>query len=170
MRSFLRSFLVIAAVLAIVPAVQAQPSCYSCDPYSSSCEEPCWYCLIDYPDGYCDQFNVAYSNCGDFMGACVTCTPTWQETSRQNVGTYGSTTWHPFQFGCNHHRVDIVTESDTSECNINSNYWTRTTCDDWVDASKSGTITIIPDCCDGFCAPYVPCPQFTCNHRHECWQ
>ena len=168
MKSILRILFAVAAVLVVIPAAQAQMQCYQCDPYASSCEESCWYCQIDHIDNeYCEQYNVVYSTCGEFRGACLNCTPTWQETSRQNVGTYGSSWWVPFTWGCDHHRVDLVTETDTSQCNANSAYWTRTTCDDWVDGWKQGPGH--PDCCDGFCGPYLPCPQFSCNHYHSCY-
>lgn len=170
MKSILRVAIVVAAVLAIIPAAQAQMQCFQCDPYTSSCSDECWYCQIDHIDNeYCEQYNVVYSTCGDFQGACLNCTPTWQETSRQNVGTYGESHWQFWDgYSCSHHSVDLVTETDTSQCNANSSYWTRQSCDDTEDGSKYWAGAYV-DCCDGYSLPGVPNSFFTCNHYHSCY-
>lgn len=170
-----------------VATTQAQMRCDECDPYNSSCELECWWCNgMDHQDGSCRPEDVAYSTCGDYMGACLPygCTPAWRTTSRVNVGTYGTTTYGwsctwgsgcAPTFGCNHHRVDRVTETDINQCNISPSYRSRQFCDDWVDASKPHKSWPPPDCCDPFiCMPY-PDPRcfyddtFTCNDWHSCW-
>jgi hypothetical protein len=140
---------VLVCCFAAMP-VTAQMECGQCDPYNSNCSDPCWYCEIPSIDGYCEQYNVVQSTCGDRgLGnpGCVKdgCTSNWIGTSLENRGTYGESTndyiyVFPFSFhivySCLHHRVDLVTEEDVNECNQNSGYWTRTECIDYVDGWK----------------------------------
>ena len=129
--------------------------CSQCDPQSSFCDESCWYC--DPPEiDYCPQQNVVNSTCGDYMGACLNCYPTWSETARENRGSYGNGDFHWTYWECTHHLVDWVTQTDTSQCNQSSYYWTRSFCDDHIDHSKSGST--YQDCCDGW----------YCNGYHSC--
>lgn len=169
MKSLLRSLFVAAAVLALIPAAQAQMECSQCDPQYSWCEESCWYCEVPHPDGYCDQWAVVNTTCGDYMGACLNCNPTWSETGRTAVGTYGESHWSFWDgFSCSHHTVYRVTETDTSQCNESSYYWTRQFCDDDEDGWKWWNGNYV-DCCDGYALPGVPDSLFTCNGWHSCF-
>jgi len=156
----LQKFLIVAAfavlVFAVAPSTQAQMECNSCDPQTSWCSEECWYC--DPPSiDYCPQYNVVYSTCGDYRGACLNCTPTWSETSRQYRGSYGNGDFHWTYWECTHHVVEWVTETDTSYCNQSEYYWTRSYCDDRIDHSESGSG--YQDCCDG---------GWYCDGHHSC--
>lgn len=105
------------------------------------------------------------------------------EVSRRNVGTYGESVYGVMwggmmpiaTCGCNHHRVDRVTERDYNQCNINSAYWERQFCDDWIDDfhPQEEWSDDCPDCCDPMvCPPGRSCYYdytFTCNHWHSCW-
>jgi hypothetical protein len=162
-----------------VPA-RAQMQCTECDPYNSSCDEPCWYCTLPSIDnGYCDQNNVVQSTCGDQgLGnpGCVqeNCTSNWVVTSEENRGTYGQPEntyhWNPnyIMYACSHHRVDWVTEEDTNQCNQNSGYWTRNDCIEYVDAWK-GPSTSAQDCCNEHDIYFNPDMTFSCNHYHACY-
>ena len=168
MKSILRIFFLIAAIVAFIPAAQAQIDCGQCDPYSSGCDSPCIFCIIDTMDQGCQLWEE--TTCGAGGRPCLTCAPNYQETGRSNVGTYGEATWWYWAPACNHHRVDLVTQTDSNQCNTDSTYWTRTFCDDWVDWWKQGTsYTDYQDCCDGWCGPGVPCSFMTCNHYHSCY-
>jgi hypothetical protein len=162
----LRTFIIVAAVLAIVPAAYAQ-DCMQCDPYSSSCDQYCTECITWSIDQGCLEWFE--TTCGEHGSPCLTCNPTWTETDRTTVGTYGQSHWNFWDgFSCDHHRVDRVTQTDTSHCNTDSSYWTRQFCDDWEDGSKYAGGSYV-DCCDGFCVPGVPCSLFTCNDWHSCF-
>jgi hypothetical protein len=149
--------------LAIPQAARAQMACLDCDPYNSSCSEECWYCQTPHINNECPQYEVEYSTCGDYLGACIqdNCTSNWQETNRVTQGTYGNGS----MFSCSHHRVDWVTETDSNQCNLSSYFWTRHYCDDDVDGGKSGWF---PDCCDGYGPGGVPDATYTCNDYHSC--
>ena len=158
--------LVLTAVF--VPAASAQMECWQCDPWGS-CDQSCWYCQVPHPDGYCNQYDVVYTTCGDATGACVegNCSPNWVETGRVAVGTYGRENepwacdfWNDCE--CDHHTVYRVTEEDTNQCNQSEYYWTRQFCDDVTDGWKYGNF--YQDCCDGY-----PTSLFTCNGWHSCW-
>ena len=168
MRTLLRVLFIVGAIAAIGPPAQAQIECSQCDPDYSFCDESCWWCRVPGPDGYCAD--VAYSTCGGMNAACLNCDPTWSETGRvTGVGTYGESHWNFWDgFSCDHHRVDRVTQSDTSHCNQDSNRWTRQLCDDVVDGSKYWDGDYV-DCCDGYGLPGVPNSLFTCNHWHSCF-
>jgi hypothetical protein len=163
-------FLVLLFTLPLVASAQIQ--CDSCDPTTASCDETCWYCQGDYPD-YCPQDRVRESTCGDYAGGCIpsNCTPNWQETDRENRGTYGEGEfWCSYPGGCiyacTHHRVDWVEFTDANQCNTNSAYWTTYACTDYIDATK-GWSSHQQDCCSGF-GPWGLDPTFTCNHYHSC--
>ena len=155
-----RSLLVFsfAAAMLFASAASAQQECNQCDPWNSYCSDPCAVCIQFGMDG-CVLYD--WSTCGDAWGACLdgTCSPNWVETSRTNVGTYDGRSWN----GCTHHRVDSVTIEDANECNINSYFWTRTYCDDWIDDYKSGCC--YPSCCEGVGENNT---QLECNGFHSC--
>ena len=166
--------LLVLALLVSLPLVtRAQNHCDSCDPTSSSCDEECWYCQGDQMDGSCDSDHMRWSTCGAYAGACLPsgCTPNWQETARENRGTYGEGFFWCWwgsgcSYACDHHRVDWVTFTDANQCNTNSAYWTTSECIDYVDGSK-GWSDHQQDCCSGF-GPWGLDPTFTCNHYHSC--
>ncbi|HYC88491.1 MAG TPA: hypothetical protein VEO54_04700 [Thermoanaerobaculia bacterium] len=180
--------MVAVGLFCAVPDAGAQGHCYEqCDPFYSSCDEMCYECMTDYQDYSCPPDKTIWTTCGDAVGACLqaNCTPSWYDATRTNVGTYGESTrgvvWSSDgsmygTCGCDHHRVDIVTQRDANQCNLNSSYWQRQYCDDWVDDFKpqqnSGWFDC-PDCCDPLiCPPGRPCYfdyTFTCNDYHSCW-
>ncbi|HKO54646.1 MAG TPA: hypothetical protein VJ276_02140 [Thermoanaerobaculia bacterium] len=143
-----------ALVFAAVPAAQAQIDCNYCDPANSFCDESCYYCIGYTQDGCADY---GYSTCGEEIGACLTCSPTWSETSRQYRGSYGNGDFHWTYWECTHHVVEWVTLTDTSHCNTSSSYWTMSYCDDSIDHSESGVG--YQDCCDG---------GWYCDGHHSC--
>ena len=171
----LKGSLFVAAMLVLLLAgadAQAQAFCGSCDPYGS-CDVSCWYCdeLVDPESGACPQWAYHETTCGQYSGACVpgNCTPNWQETARTTIGQYGETTYGvicspwPYcypTFGCEHHRVDRVTEEDVNECNTSSYYHQRQFCDDYVDFTLPHRTGSAPDCCSY--------PAY-CNDWHSCW-
>ena len=160
----------VAMMLLAGGSAQAQQNCALCDPYGM-CGVTCWTCseLVDPQYGACPEYAYSETTCDAYIGACNQwgCTPNWQETNRQNVGTYGESTWGfwswggswNWYFGCNHHRVDRVTDTDLNECNINEQYWERTYCDDWVDWQGTPSTTHPPSCCT----------VYTCNDWHSCF-
>ena len=171
---FLRGVFLFAAAMLLLgaTAAQAQMSCYSCDPYGP-CGVSCEYCLIEVDPEYgvCPYGYLISSTCDEYVGACTEygCNPNWQETNRTTVGQYGEVTYGficspwPFcypSFGCEHHRVDRVTETDQNGCNINESYNTRQFCDDWEDFSLPHRLGNPPDCC--------AYPAY-CNDWHSCW-
>jgi hypothetical protein len=156
-QKFLFAFAFALLIGALAPQAAAQISCYACDPYNDWCDTGCWYCQIDYPDDYCPQQYYHETTCGAYTGACLTCTPTWSETSRSYRGSYGNGDFHWTYWECTHHVVELVTETDTSECNLSSYYWTRSYCDDRIDHSESGSG--YQDCCDG---------GWYCDGHHSC--
>jgi hypothetical protein len=168
-----RSFHLLVLLFSLPLVASAQGHCDYCNPTFSSCGEPCWYCRGDQVDGSCAWDRVVDSTCGEYAGGCIpdNCTPSWQETARENRGTYGRTDWwcsYPggCVWGCDHHRVDWVTYTDANHCNTNSNYWTTNSCVDYIDAQK-GWSSHQQDCCSGF-GPWGLDPTFTCNHYHSC--
>jgi hypothetical protein len=159
-----------AALIAAAPEAQAQYGieCWQCDPWGS-CSQSCWYCSVPHPDGYCNQWDVVQTTCGDATGACMqdNCTPNWQQTGYEAVGTYGeSGNWfNCYWWGdceCEHHTVYKVTETDQNQCNLSSYYHTRQYCDDVTDGWKWSN-TGMPNCCDGNPS------HFSCNHWHSCF-
>ena len=159
-----------AVLLFAAAGAQAQTSCYSCDPYGP-CGVSCSYCRIDVDPEYgvCPFGYEEETTCDDFIGACENCTPEWQTTERVHVGYYGETTYGvecdpwPYcfpTFGCDHHIVDRVTQTDANQCNINSSYWQRQFCDDYSDFSLPHRVGSPPNCC-GY--PYF------CNDWHSCF-
>lgn len=175
MMKTVKGFLFVAAVLVLLLAgasAQAQSFCGSCDPYGS-CDVSCWYCdeLVDPEYGSCPQWAYHETTCGEVSGACVpsNCTPNWQTTDRTTIGQYGETTYgvscNPWPycvptFGCDHHKVDRVTQEDANECNTNQYYWERQFCDDYVDFSLPHQTGSGPNCC---------AYPFYCNDWHSCF-
>ena len=162
MRKIPRPLLAIALALSFAaffaPGVRAQMSCDQCTP-TSSCDQSCYICQgPDQPDGSCSR--TLDTTCGDAGGntsGCIRsgCTSSFYQSAISNRGTYGV----GYVVYCEHHRVDWITETDGNQCNTNSSFWTRSSCQDTQDGYKYGTST--PDCCDGS-------PGFTCNHYHSC--
>lgn len=157
--------LLLALPLAVLFALgaEAQGTCSECDPYASSCDQPCTRCRGFRVDGGC--ITEIESTCGAFAAsACIPdgCTPNFVEVARENRGTYGNGS----MFSCSHHAVDWVTREDTNHCNNNSNYWTISTCEDYLDLpGKEGWF---PDCCNGYAPGGAYDPRYTCNHYHSC--
>ena len=165
-------FTALLVLLLAAPRAAAQSFCGSCDPYGS-CDISCWYCteLVDPQYGACPEYAYVETTCGDYMGACTpsNCTPYWVTSDRTNVGTYGETTYGfecdpwPYcypTFGCEHHRVDRVTETDQNQCNTSEYYWERTYCHDYVDFTLPHRPSNPPDCC---------AYPFYCNDWHSCY-
>jgi hypothetical protein len=162
-RTLLLFSFAVALFLFAAPRAQAQIQCDSCDPYASYCDDECWYCRTDYQDGYCPADKTVYTTCGDYSGTCLTCAPAWSETSRTNIGTYGTEdygwSWNGYpEFACEHHRVDSVTYHDVNQCNLNSAYWNKTDCEDTTDY-WSGWQSQYQYCC-GY--------PLSCNNYHSC--
>jgi hypothetical protein len=153
--------LFVVAVLALLfvaaPAAQAQMPCSQCDPATSYCDDECYYCRGFNVDGSCTT--TLYSTCAGRLGtaACLNCTPTWTETSRQYRGSYGNDDFHWTYWECTHHVVEWVTETDSSHCNTDSTYWSRSFCDDTIDHSESGSGP--QECSDGsqYCDGFHSC-------------
>ena len=172
-RGFIQ-FLFIIMVLSIPVIASAQQSCFECDPYGS-CSEPCWYCEVLHPDGWCETWAVVNTTCGEYFGACNpdNCTPNWQETAREVRGTYGEASFFCWwgsgcTYSCTHHSVELVTWTDANQCNTSSYYWTQSSCQDYVDGWK-GPSSHYEDCCSGFNDNFQLDPTYTCNHYHSCW-
>ena len=185
-------------ILLVVPvSAQEWMDCSQCDPWASYCEETCSYCANGNID-YCPKWAQVTTTCGEYQYACLRegCGPNWQISSYENVGTYGETTYGygceatncgpsgcsgwdcgPM-YGCEHHRVDRVVYHDVHECNVNSYFWNKPGCVDYVDATKPferhWSPSAAPDCCDPFTCAEYPDPRcyyndtFTCNHWHNC--
>jgi hypothetical protein len=160
-------------VLVLPTMAFAQIDCNQCDPYNGSCGTSCYICGIYEQDG-CVAESMTYTTCGEAGRACIPsgCTPNWQETARENRGTYGEAffwCWYGSgcTYACDHHRVDLVTLSDANHCNVDSSFWTTNVCQDYVDGGK-GWSTHYEDCCSGF-GPWGLDPTFTCNHYHSCY-
>lgn len=174
MKTLTRASLLALSLLFVGTAAHAQGSCGDCDPYGP-CGVQCWYCAgPEHPDGLCGWQDVVYTTCDTAIGACTQfgCTPNWVTTSRVNVGTYGETTYgfscSPLcqpTFGCDHHRVDRVTQHDNNECNINSSFNDKTFCHDYVDVWRPHQTGSIPNCC----ASLVYGPAYSCNNWHSCF-
>jgi hypothetical protein len=174
MRFVIRGALFAAALLLLGASVDAQQSCYTCDPQYSSCSTQCYYCDgPEHPDGYCNYGDEVWTTCGDYMAACHQdgCTSNWVTTDRTNVGTYGETTYGISctwgggcvpTWGCEHHRVDRVTQEDVNQCNLSSSYWTRQYCHDWVDGAIPHQQGSIPNCCSVYSG-------WSCNDWHSCF-
>jgi hypothetical protein len=147
-----------AALAAAAPAAQAQlGECWdTCDPYSSSCDQYCQNCEVYTIDNGCLSWSP--STCGESLGACIpgNCTPNWSE-SRAYRGSYGNGDFHWTYWECTHHVVELVTVTDTNNCNINSSYRSFSYCDDTIDHSESGSG--YQDCCDG---------GWYCDGHHSC--
>jgi hypothetical protein len=160
----------VAIMLSTARPAQAQIKCDECDPQTSSCDEQCWWCGMDYEDPtYCDQAHTHYSTCGDYGGytsGCLQCAPDFQEQSRVTQGTYGTTHYVFPNFYCEHHSVEWVTQLDVNHCNTNSTYWYHSYCHDEEDGYKFATHSV--DCCDGNGPDGLPDSTFTCNHYHDC--
>lgn len=156
-RSFLFVFSLAAIALLFAPAASAY-ECNQCDPWQSYCGESCEVCTMFGMDG-CIQWD--YSTCGAQWSACLddSCSPNWVEQSRRTDGTYdGRSLW-----GCNHHKVQWVTVTDTNQCNINSNFYTRSYCDNVIDDWKNGCC--YPSCCEGTGELGT---QLECDGDHSC--
>lgn len=166
------ALLFVAIVLLLASrSAQAQSFCGNCDPYGS-CSVSCWYCteLVDPQYGACPEYAYVVTTCGDFLGACTpdNCTPNWQTTDYEEVGFYGETTygWHYHDWhwwptwGCEHHVVGRVTQTDANQCNTSSYYWERQYCNDYVDFSIEQSWEHIPNCC--------AYPHY-CNDWHSCF-
>jgi len=131
-----------------------------CNQYYSYCSQECDVCTHQGIDG-CDGWRS--STCGDEMGACLqdNCTPNWVETARTNYGTYDGRSLTQ----CTHHSVDLVTQVDYNDCNVNSSFWTHTFCSDYIDGHKYGCC--YPSCCSGYNADY-PYQALSCDGNHSC--
>lgn len=158
------------ALLFIAGGAQAQIDCDDCDPYYSWCSETCARCIRYGQDG-CAEYGE-FTTCGEsnLVNNCLRdgCTPSWQTTDRTSVGFYGETLygwfwrngrWYP-QWSCEHHTVDRVTQTDVNQCNLNSYWWTRQYCHDYVDYQAPWNTSTIPDCC--------AYPRY-CNDWHSCF-
>jgi len=160
-KGYRRSLLLLlaSALLLFAFGASAQlPPCSACDPYTSSCSQACLTCLVYGYEG-CESWEE--STCGAGV-VCIpdNCTPSWSETSRVTQGTYDGNSWQD----CTHHSVQWVTVTDSNHCNNDSDFWTRSYCDNVIDGYKNG---IYPDCCDGY-GPGGPDPLYTCNGYHYC--
>lgn len=159
----LASALLLNALLA--SQAQAQLSCDQCTP-TSGCDDSCYYCTgPDNVDGFCSR--TVDTTCGDYGGntsGCMQsgCTPSYTEVSRELRGTYGT----GYYFYCEHHRVEWLTERDVNQCNTNSAYWYRSSCDDTQDGYKWATFSV--DCCDGRNLDGSVNHTYDCNHYHHC--
>ncbi len=147
-----------SALLAVTSSGYAQINCAFCDQVNGSCDQSCYRCDFDYPDGSCPPQETHYMTCGDLGGGCIpsNCSPYWVDTSRELRGTYGV----GYGVGCEHHRVEWVGHSDANRCNTNSSFWTTYSCDDSVDGWKTG---VGANCCDCY-----PTNDFCCNNYHSC--
>ena len=167
---------VLAILFCALPAA-AQIDCDTCDPYSNHWSDECYICRRPGQDpGQCGTY--ISTTCGDdrtMGGNCLQdgCNPYWVETSDVNVGTYGeaefSYSFGQLTYACDHHKVDLVTVTDSNQCNENSYWWTRSYCTDTVDAWKPWQ-TWYQDCCDGLSPyPYIHAdPTYSCNDYHSC--
>jgi len=158
-----RSLLIALSIVAMMMfAVAAFAECDTdCDPYYSYCSDECDVCTHWNQDG-CDRWRA--STCGNHMAACLqdNCTPNWVETGRTNYGTYDGRSLT----SCDHHSVDLVTQFDYNECNINSSYWTHSFCQDYIDGHKYNECCY-PSCCSGTNQDY-PYNTLSCNGNHSC--
>lgn len=95
----------------------------TCDPYSSSCDQPCYLCLYDYPDYYCPQDQTTWISCGAISDACLTpgCTPRWVEIYRFQTGAKSDC----YGFFCFYYHCFLLTERDENSCNINQRFRMR---------------------------------------------
>jgi hypothetical protein len=128
---------------------QAQALCADvCKPHTSACNEPCYGCLLDYPDGSCPQQEMYYTSCGDWAGACIPddCTPNWVTQSTTQIGAWSSCFLWP---KCNYYHSFNINECDSNECNINSNFYCRTRCENVKKGFWGGT-TNACGCCTVF--------------------
>ncbi len=171
-RTFSLLALSLTALLLVAVDARAQLECDYCDPYASHCSDSCWYCARPGPDG-CAPGYVRYTTCGDdrFLGGnCLQngCNPSFQTTSRVSVGFYGETLygvewwggyWRP-TWACAHHTVDRVTQHDFNQCNLNSYWWDKQFCDDYIDYQSNYYDDHIPNCC--------AYPAY-CNDWHSCF-
>ena len=147
------------AALTIFAFPAAAEDCYDvCDPYNSSCSQPCERCLIMGWDGC---ISYGWSTCEDAAHACIPdeCSPNWVETSRVNKGTYGGSSF----MMCTHHVVDEVIVEDLNQCNISSYYWSYQYCEDWIDSYKNACC--YPSCCSGLGDNGI---SLSCNGVHVC--
>ena len=164
MSKFNRKFFVlfVSALAWMFLAVAAQALCEDeCDPYNSYCGQECDVCRGYNPDGSCLFYHT--TTCGATSSACLsdTCTPSWYESNRTNVGTYDGNSIN----SCTHHSVDSVTVTDANACNINAAYRSYTYCDDYIDGHKCGGF--YPSCCNGYSDDY-PYQALSCNGYHSC--
>ena len=153
-------FVLLSLAVMTMFATAAAADCYSeCDPYTSSCSQSCDVCITFTLDQGCAEWES--STCGEHSAGCIAanCTPSWSETSRTNVGTYDGNSFS----SCTHHKVDSVTVTDGNHCNTNSNYYSYTYCDDYIDDYKNNCC--FPSCCSGYgeLGHYL-----TCNGYHSC--
>lgn len=154
-----------AALLLVTGSAVAQIDCGDCDPFTSYCSDMCYRCLRPSQDG-CADYDTEWTTCGQVMGEnCLQdgCTPSWQETERVAVGTYGETFYGWYagwpQFACEHHTVYRVTESDVNQCNYNPYWHSVQYCDDVTDYRSPWYSDHVPGCC----TPY------SCNDWHSCF-
>lgn len=152
-------FLVFSIAGAFLLAAPALAECSNeCNPYTSFCGQYCDVCVHQGIDG-CDGWEP--STCGEELGACLsdTCTPSWSETGRVTQGTYdGRSLYH-----CNHHLVQWVTVTDGNHCNVNSNFYSYSYCDDVIDDYKNGCC--YPSCCEGYGELNT---LLECDGEHSC--
>jgi len=152
-----------ATLLLFAFSASAQIECTECDPYSNLCSDPCLKCTFYTQDG-CGGYTettCGATGSGGTHGRCLTCEPSWSETSRVTQGTYDGNSWS----SCDHHSLQWVTLTDSNHCNVNSDYWTQSYCDNVIDGHKYGWF---PDCCDGYGPGGNPDPLYTCNDYHSC--
>jgi hypothetical protein len=138
------------------PSAQAQAMCADiCNPHTSQCNQPCYGCLFDYPDGYCPQQDLYYTSCGSWAGACIpeNCTPNWVTQSTTQIGAWSSCFLWP---ACKYYHSFNINECDSNDCNINSNFHCRTRCVNDQKGYWGGTINAC-GCCTVF------------QHLGGCW-
>jgi hypothetical protein len=149
----------VTALLVLASAAYGQSECYqTCDPYNSSCDQYCQVCITFWIEG-CLEYGD--STCGQSSAGCIpsTCTPNWQETSRQYRGSYDGRSLNH----CNHHVVEWVTVTDQNACNTNSSYRSYSYCDNTIDDYKNACC--YPSCCSGYGDLGSP---LSCDGVHNC--
>src|SRR5437867_2440906 len=157
-RMILMAAMALGLVLIMPASARAQINCNFCDQLYGSCDQSCYTCDYDYPDGSCPPQETHYTTCGDQGLGCIPsgCTPNWNDSAELR-GTYGE----GFGFGCAHHRVEWVTHHDVNHCNTNSANWTTYSCDDSIDG---WIYWVAANCCD--CSPSN---DFCCDDHHSCF-